>query len=208
MNHKNPTRYAIVSSACYVSFQIIANILSSKITSLPFVSLAIDGGTIIYPLTFTLRDFVHKTVGKKESRIVIVLAAAINLIMVGLFWIIGKMPSDPSWNFQEAYDAILLPVWRITIGSIIAQIISELIDTEIFSIFYKRFGDMKSVILSNTIALVFDSTIFSLIAFSGTSPWPIVFQIITANIIVKFFVSLLSSPFIKLIPQSANMEKI
>lgn len=208
MNHQNLTRYAIISSACYVAFQVIANILSSKITLLPFISLAIDGGTIIYPLTFTLRDFVHKTVGKKESRMVVILAAVVNLVMIGLFWIVGKMPSDPSWNFQEAYNAILLPVWRITIGSIIAQIISELIDTEIFSFFYRRVGDMKAVIMSNTIALFFDSAIFSLIAFWGTLPLPVVFQIMAANIIVKFFVSILSSPFIKLIPQSANVEKI
>lgn len=87
-NQKNAIRYSIISSSCYVAFQVIANILSSKITILPLTSLAIDGGTIIYPLTFTLRDFVHKTIGKKESRVVVILAAAINLMMVGLFWII------------------------------------------------------------------------------------------------------------------------
>jgi len=207
-NQKNAIRYAIISSSCYVAFQVIANILSSKITILPFTSLAIDGGTIIYPLTFTLRDFVHKTIGKKESRVVVILAAAINLMMVGLFWIIGKMPADSSWNYQEAYNVILLPVWRITIGSIIAQIISELIDTEAFSIFYKYVGDIKAVIISNTIALIFDSIIFSLIAFSGTLSLQVVFQIIVANIIIKFFVSVLSSPFIKLIPRSVSVDKI
>jgi queuosine precursor transporter len=208
MISKNLTRYAVISSCCYVSFQIIANVLSSKITILPLTNLAIDGGTIIYPLTFTLRDFVHKTIGKKESRFVVILAAAINLAMVGLFWIIGKMPADSSWNYQEAYNAILLPVWRITIGSIIAQVISELIDTEIFSIFYKRLGDVTAVIASNTIALIFDSFIFSMIAFFGALPLNVFFQIIVANIVVKFFVSLLSSPFIKLIPRMANADKI
>ncbi len=205
---KNASRYVVISSSCYVAFQIIANILSSKITILPFTSLAIDGGTIIYPLTFTLRDFVHKTVGKKESRIVVILAAAINLIMVGLFWIIGKMPADSSWNYQEAYNAILLPVWRITVGSIIAQIISELIDTEAFSFFYKFVGDVKSVIFSNTIALIFDSIIFSLIAFGGVLPLETVMEILITNVIVKFIVSILSSPFIKLIPRVVSMDKI
>jgi queuosine precursor transporter len=208
MNNQNLTRYAVISSSCYVSFQIIANILSSKITILPLTSLAIDGGTIIYPLTFTLRDFVHKTIGKKESRVIVILAASINLVMVGLFWIIGKMPADPSWNYQDAYDAILLPVWRITIGSIIAQVISELIDTEIFSVFYKRFGDVGAVIASNTVALIFDSLIFSAIAFLGVLPLQVVFQIIIANIAVKFVVSMISSPFIKLIPRIVSVDKI
>jgi len=208
MKNINFTRYALISSSCYVAFQLIANILSSKITILPFTSLAIDGGTIIYPLTFTLRDFVHKTIGKKEARTVVILAAAVNLMMVALFWLVGKMPSDSSWHYQEAYNAILLPVWRITIGSIIAQVISELIDTEAFSFFYKRLGDVKSVIASNTIALVFDSIIFSLIAFFGALPWGVVFQITIANIAIKFFVSILSSPFIRLIPKIVDEGEI
>lgn len=208
MSHPNLTRYAVISSSCYVAFQIIANVLSSKITLLPLTTLAIDGGTIIYPLTFTLRDFVHKTIGKKESRYVVILAAALNLAMIGLFWVIGKMPADSSWHHQEAYNAILLPVWRITIGSIIAQVISELIDTEIFSIFYKRFGDVTAVIASNTVALIFDSAIFSTVAFLGALPLAVVFQIIVANIAVKFFISLLSSPVIKFIPRIANADKI
>jgi queuosine precursor transporter len=139
---------------------------------------------------------------------VVILAAAVNLMMVALFWLVGKMPADSSWHYQEAYNSILLPVWRITIGSIIAQIISELIDTEIFSFFYKRIGDVKSVIASNTIALIFDSVIFSLIAFFGTLPLEVVFQIIIANIGVKFFVSILSSPFIRLIPRMADEREI
>jgi len=208
MTKRNISRYAIISASCYVSFQIIANILSSKITILPFFHLAVDGGTIIYPLTFTLRDFVHKTVGKKESRMAVILAAAINVAMVGLFWIIGKMPSDPSWGYQEAYEAILIPVWRITAGSIIAQVISELIDTEVFSALYRLLGDMKAVVASNTVALIFDSLIFSAIAFLGALPLDVVFEIIIANIAVKFFVSILSSPFIKLIPHMADESKI
>src|SRR3989344_3531087 len=100
-----------ISASLYVSFQIIANVLSTKIAILPLLNWAIDGGTIIYPLTFTLRDFVHKTLGKKISRQIVILAGAVNLGMVLLFILIGKMTPDPSWQFQESYQNILLPVW-------------------------------------------------------------------------------------------------
>ena len=75
----------LLSSSLYVAFQLFANILSTKIAVLPFINMAIDGGTIIYPFTFTLRDFVHKTHGKKDARQVIIIAAALNAIMFGLF---------------------------------------------------------------------------------------------------------------------------
>ena len=126
----------LLSSSLYVSFQLFANVLSTKIALVPFFNLAIDGGTVIYPFTFTLRDFVHKTWGKKNARQLVVIAAALNDVRVGLFWLVGKMTPDPTWNFQESYDNILLPVGRIVLASIVAQVISELIDTEVFSVVY------------------------------------------------------------------------
>lgn len=197
-----------ISASLYVSFQIIANVLSTKIAILPFINWPIDGGTIIYPLTFTLRDFVHKTLGKKISRQIVILAGGVNLLAFLLFWVVGKIPSDASWAYQEAYNSILMPVGRIVAASIIAQIISELVDTEIFSLVYRRFSDVKAVLVSNTVALVVDSVIFSLIAFAGSLPLAVVGQIVVTNIIVKLAMSLLSTPAIRLVPRSVEMGKI
>ncbi|MDP1845115.1 MAG: queuosine precursor transporter, partial [Candidatus Moranbacteria bacterium] len=198
----------VLSSSLYVSFQLFANILSTKIAILPYFNLAIDGGTVIYPLTFTLRDFVHKTHGKKDARQVIIIAAALNAVMFGLFWLVGKMTPDPTWQFQRAYEQILLPVGRIVLASIIAQVISELIDTEIFSRVYKKTSDAVAVFSSNSISLVVDSFIFSFIAFLGVLPFATVMQIFVANILVKFVISTLSVPTIKLIPRTAKFEDI
>ena len=197
-----------ISASLYVSFQIIANVLSTKIAILPLLNWAIDGGTIIYPLTFTLRDFVHKTLGKKISRQIVILAGGVNLLAFLLFWLIGKIPADSSWVYQEAYNNILLPVGRIVAASIVAQIISELVDTEIFSIVYHRMGDITAVIFSNGVALVVDSVIFSLIAFAGNLPMPVVGQIIITNIIIKLLITLLSSPAVKLVPRLVEMDRI
>ena len=152
---------AMLAISMYVAFQIFADILSTKIAFLPLLNLAVDGGTIIYPLTFTVRDFVHKTLGKKIARQVVIMAGILNVIMVGLFWLIGKLPADVSWGYQEAYISILMPVARITLASIIAEVFSELIDTEIFSRIYKKFGqkDILAVLVSNGVALVVDSFI-------------------------------------------------
>ncbi|MDD4479644.1 MAG: VUT family protein, partial [Mesotoga sp.] len=113
-NRRSMIDIGILSVSLYISFQIFADILSIKITTLPFLHLAIDGGTVIYPFTFTLRDFVHKTWGKERSRQVVITAGILNLLMAVLFWLIGKMPADPTWNLQGAYESILMPFWRIT----------------------------------------------------------------------------------------------
>ncbi len=197
-----------ISSALYVTFQVIANVLSTKIALLPWLSWSIDGGTVIYPLTFTLRDFVHKTLGKKNARVIVVLAGAVNIVMVLLFILVAKMQADPSWQFQAAYEQILLPVWRITGASIISQIISELVDTEIFSYAYKKTSDMAAVLFSNTISLVVDSFLFSFLAFAGNLPMNVVLQIVATNILVKMVMSLISVPSIKWVPRQVGFEEI
>ncbi len=208
MEKRSSSNLGAVSSSLYVSFQVIANMLSTKIALLPFLNWSVDGGTIIYPLTFTLRDFVHKTLGKVKSRQIVILAAVINLVMALLFILVGKMRPDPSWQYQEAYEKILLPVWRITMGSIIAQVISELVDTEVFSFVYHRFADVLAVLASNTVALVVDSVVFTFVAFYGQLPTPVLWQILATNIIIKLVMSLISSPAIKLVPRQVEINQI
>ncbi len=208
LKEKKSLTIGLVSSSLYVASQLFANILSTKIALLPILNISIDGGTVIYPLTFTLRDFVHKTWGKVMARRVVIIAAALNLLMFGLFWLVGKMQPDPTWNFQESYNQILLPVGRIVVASILAQVVSELIDTEIFSFVFKKINDTAAVLFSNFVGLLFDSVIFGLIAFWGALPFSTVVQIIISNILVKLVISILSAPSIKLIPRSAEIEEI
>lgn len=198
----------LISAAFYASFQVIANILSTKIAILPFIGLTVDGGTIIYPLTFTLRDFVHKTCGKKNARAVVVISGFISLLAAVCFWLVGKMQPDAAWQFQQSYAAILMPVARITIASIIAQVFSELVDTEVFSLIYKKFNDIAGVFLSNFAALIFDSFIFCFIAFFGVLPLGTVVSIIFSNILIKLAFSAVSAPAIKLIPRTVEFKEI
>jgi len=151
---------------------------------------------------------VHKTWGKKNARQVIIISAILNLLMFALFWVIGKMPSNPAWHYQKAYEQILLPVGRIVLASIIAQVISELVDTEIFSFLFKTIGDLTAVFFSNLAGLLVDSLIFSLVAFLGKLPLFTVGQIIVANILIKLIISILSTPTIKLVPRLVSFEEI
>jgi len=197
-----------VSIACYTAFQLISNIISVKVVVLPLAGLSMDGGTLVYPFTFTLRDFIHKSLGKKASRIVIITAAALNLAMAAAFWLVGCLPADPTWQFDQAYKSIFMPFARIVIASIIAQVISELVDTEIFSRIYKKFSDISGSLASNFIALIIDSIIFSIIAFAGTISVDSLWELIIANISIKLAVSLVSSPAIRFIPRQVEMDEI
>ncbi|MFA5526307.1 MAG: VUT family protein, partial [Acholeplasmataceae bacterium] len=84
--------HVLVVAAAYIAAQMLSDIASLKIVL--FAGLSMDAGTLIYPITFTLRDLVHKTTGKKGAQTIILAAAVINVVMALLFWIVAKLPYD------------------------------------------------------------------------------------------------------------------
>ncbi|MBL7198902.1 MAG: VUT family protein [Anaerolineae bacterium] len=59
--------------SAYIAAQMLADIASLKIALIG--SFSIDGGTFVYPFTFTLRDLVHKLLGKRAARTLVITAA-------------------------------------------------------------------------------------------------------------------------------------
>ena len=206
---------AVVVVAAYIAAQMMADITSVKIGVV--ASLAVDMGTFIYPITFTLRDLVHKTLGKRNTQVLIVLAAVINLLMVlYTMWVASVPSADPV--FGEAYSVVFGPLWRITLASITAEIISELADTEAYHWFVTKITrryQWARVLVSNAISVPIDNAVFVLLAFAPlpglqghflTESWGIVWEIFLFNLIVKFGVTLLSLPLIYLTPDGEFEE--
>ena len=186
--------------AAYVAAQMLADVLSLKIALV--ASFSVDAGTLIYPFTFTLRDMAHKLLGRVTTRAVIVAAAIINLTMAGFFALAAKLPPDPAWPLQEAFAAVLTPVWRIVLASIAAETISELTDTEVYHLWVTRVTrryQWARVLVSNGVSVPLDSLIFCWGAFGGEYPASTVWSICLANVLVKGAVTLVSLPGIYLV---------
>lgn len=190
----------VIVIAAYIAAQILADIGSLKIALVG--GFSIDGGTFIYPLTFTLRDLVHKLLGRRAARTVVITAGVINLLMAGYFLMLAALPSDPSWPLQEAFASILTPVWRIVIASIVAEIISQMIDTEAYHLWVTRITrryQWARVLVSNSISVPVDSLIFCWGAFGGVLPAAVVWSIFWANVLVKGLTTLIGLPAIYLV---------
>ncbi len=160
----------------YVAAQMMADIASLRIISVG--GFAVDAGTLIYPFTFTLRDMVHKIGGKSAARTLIWLAAGINVFMAAFFWLVAVWPADSTTGPQLGFGDVLAPVWGIVVASIVAEVVAELIDTEAYSMWVRRFGERHQwgrVLASNSIAIPIDSAIFvGLATVFGIFPprWP------------------------------------
>ncbi|OGB65313.1 MAG: hypothetical protein A2Y94_01405 [Caldithrix sp. RBG_13_44_9] len=187
----------ILVSVAYVTAQVFSDIGSLKIVYL--LGFSIDAGTFIYPITFTLRDLVHKTAGIKAARLLILTAAVINIFMAFFFWLVALLPADLSVGPQKEFGMVLSPVWRIVLASILAEVISELLDTETYKLWTERVTkkyQWSRVLISNSISVPVDSLVFSWCAFGGKMPSKVVWSIALSNILIKFFTTFLSLPLI------------
>jgi uncharacterized integral membrane protein (TIGR00697 family) len=195
-----PVAIALLSAA-YVAAQMLSDVSSLKITEVAGFSM--DAGTLVYPFTFTLRDLVHKVAGKQAARALIIAAAVINLFMAGLFWVVDRLPAVPGVGPQtDMFGAVLSPVWRIVFASILAEVVSELIDTETYSLWVARFGQRRQwgrVLSSNLVAVPVDSALFVVVAFAGVLSAGNVGETFFTNVVVKLAVTVVSIPWIYLV---------
>ena len=143
----------------------------------------------------------HKTIGKKSTQTLIWMAAIINLFAAAYLWWVAGVSGDPSWGLNTEWSAVFNAslLWRIVLASIVAEVISELVDTEIYHWFVTKVSHRHQwarVLTSNSVSVPVDNLIFAVGAFGGVLPWDVVWQIFLFNLLLKYAVTLVSMPLI------------
>ncbi len=193
---------ALFVTVSYIAAQMLSDIASLQIVR--FAGLSFDAGTFIYPITFTLRDLAHKVLGLKGVRWLIISAAVVNIFMAAFFWFVGTLTPDTAAGSSDLWGRVLAPVWRITLASIGAEVVAELLDTEAYRIWVERVTKRYQwlrVLVSNAVSVPVDSFIFSFLAFYGAMPFSSVMAIFTANMIIKGIVTVVSLPMIYIVKE-------
>ena len=191
------TNLIIVLTAGYLLCQIIADVTALKMVDM--FGIYVPAAVFIYALTFTLRDVVHKQLGKQTAVFMVLTAGVVNVLMAAYFVFTVWLKPAPFWGNQEAYNLILGVVPRIVGASILAEMISELIDTEIYHRI-KHLAPWKRVLGSNAVSLPIDSLIFVSVAFAGTMPLSALIAVMLGQILLKAVITVISIPLIYVIP--------
>lgn len=192
-------RAAVIVISAYIGAQMLADISSLKIGLV--LGFAVDMGTFVYPITFTLRDVAHKTLGKRATQVLIVMAAAVNLFAALYLWWVTGVASDPAWGLGAEWSAVFNAqlLARIVLASVVAEVVSELADTQVYHWFVTRITHRHQwarVLVSNSVSVPLDNLIFAVGAFGGILPWNVVWQIFVFNLVVKYLVTIVSMPLI------------
>jgi hypothetical protein len=220
-----PTKLFLGISAFFVANALIAESIGTKIFSLEklfgfsptnFTLLGQTGmsfnltcGVLLWPLEFVITDIVNEYYGPKAvRRISFTAIILISYAFLMYFLAIGVPPAD-FWissgakngidNMQNSFNAIFGQGMRIIVGSLVAFLVSQLVDVYIFHKIKKATGE-KFIWLratgSTLVSQLVDSYIVLFIAFSGVFSWQLILGIGILNYVYKFTMAILLTPVI------------
>jgi len=174
------------------------------------ISISLTCGVLLWPLEFVMTDIVNEFYGPKAVR-------RISFIAVGLisyaflmfyaaihvppadFWITSRAASDNIPDMQNAFSGIFGQGMRIIIGSLVAFMVSQLVDVYVFHKIKKVTGDKKIWLRATGSTLVsqfVDSYIVLFIAFGGVFSWQQILAIGVVNYFYKASMALILTPVI------------
>lgn len=180
------TRLAVAFTAVTMT----ANIMSLRMVA-P-LGIVMDAGTLLYPVTFLIRDALHRRAGLRESDRAVSASALANLFMFAMFAVAAWLPYDKATGTQEEFASVLLPGMLIVIGSIAGQFTAERIDGRIFHRVWLKRGHVRAALISNAISIPIDTAVMCSIAFGLTTSLGTLASTVAANVTMKYAVMLLS----------------
>ena len=150
----------LLAAGAYIAAVLIANATAEDFIDLPVFGL-VSVGTLFFGITFTQRDRVHRA-GRPAVYTMIAVTAVL-----------------------AAGESLYLGVsWRIIGASVLAILLAEAADTEVF---HRLRGHnwYKRVAGSNAVSIPLDSLIFTLVAFAGVFSAYTIAEIVWGDIVAK-----------------------
>ena len=178
-------------------------------------------GILAFPLTFILTDVINEFFGKRIVRQFTFLALGVNAILQLVVQAAIRVPARSftpgisDQTVQDAYSLALGQTWSIVVASMVAFVIGQWLDAQMFTWLRKRTGGRLLWLRSqgSTVASQFiDSYIVIVLAFvtlpaiTGGTPWSLntALGVATTNYVYKFVIAVGSTPALYLVHASVK----
>ena len=194
----------------FITMIVLTNIIGVKLFEI--YSITLTTGIITYPLTFLITDIVCEVFGKKKASLMVLLgffASILSLIFINLavilpgseVWVNNSLGYNSIEDMQNAYESVFtLPGFLIT-ASMLAYLVAQLIDVNIFH-YLKKLTSGKKLWLRNNISTIFSQLVDTIIVnsiflyFGLNLGWDIILNIIIASYIFKILIAIFDTPFV------------
>lgn len=164
----------------------------------PIGRLEMSVGTVAFPVAFLLTDIVNEYYGRDGARLMTGLGMAMLLLAFGIITLARFLPiSEHSPIPQDAFDSVFGLSLRLFVSSLVAYLISQLIDIYAFHAM-KTVTRSKHLWLraigSTALSQVVDTVVVNFGALLWTYPVPAIVEIIIASYLYKLVVATLLTP--------------
>ncbi len=166
-------------------------------------------GVLLWPLEFVITDIINEFYGPKAVRRISYTAVALISYAFLIYYLAIQVPPADVWlassskqgvdNIQNSFNAIFGQNMRIIIGSLVAFMVSQVVDVTVFHQIKKKTGNKHLWLRatgSTLVSQLVDSYIVLFIAFSYTFTWQQILAIGMMNYLYKFTVAIILTPLI------------
>jgi len=181
-------RKLMILTTLFVTGIVVSNVIAAKIVKIGV--FVFPASILSYTFAFILSNMVSDILDKKYSSYLIWMgflaqAVASGLVLLGLF-----MPAE-SIDRGEAYRLLLGMNWRFTLASFCAYGASQFLN---YYIFNSKLLKSKFVanLVSVLIAQLFDTIVFTFVAFTGV--YPRLWSMILSQYIIKVIIVVVANP--------------
>lgn len=220
-----PTKLFLGIASFFVANALIAEAIGTKLFSLEKLfgldpvnftlfgqsglSFTLTCGVLLWPLEFVITDIVNEYYGPKAVRRISFTAVILISYAFLMYLAAIRIPPADVWlnsssqqgvdNIQTSFKAIFGQNMRIIVGSLVAFLVSQLVDVTVFHRIKKITGDKHLWLRatgSTLVSQLVDSYIVLFIAFSGIFTWQQILAIGIMNYIYKFTMAIVLTPVI------------
>ena len=177
---------------------ILANIQVLKMIDL--FTIGVTLGNITYASSFLVTDILSENYGKRSARKAVYIGF-FSLSATVIIMNLALMFKPNEFDFiQESLKNIFSLLPRIAFASLVAYGISQLHDVWAYNFWKTRLPQMKFLWLRNNastiVSQLFDSIIFTFIAFWGLLPTNEFIEILITTYMLKLIVAAIDTPFL------------
>jgi len=220
-----PTKLFLGFTAFFCCNALIAEAIGTKLFSLEKIfglspvnftffgqgglSFTLTCGVLLWPLEFVITDIVNEFYGPRAVRRISMTAVVLISYAFLMYFLAIHIPPADAWlsssskqgvdNIQNSFNAIFGQNMRIILGSLIAFLVSQIVDVTVFHKIKKRTGNKYLWLRatgSTLVSQLVDSYVVLFIAFSGTFSWQLILAIGVMNYTYKFTVAIILTPVI------------
>lgn len=204
--------YGLIGS--FIACLIISSVTASKLWAFNLFGyeIAVPVGTSLFALTFLATDVIAEVWGKKHSYWIVYVGLFCRVIALLFFWFAVFVPAVPYYTNQEAYSTVLSSSGNIIIAGMIAYFFSQTNDVFLFHFLKEKDKGKNKLwkrnLISTFASQLIDSFLFVVIAFITSLNISVIINIIIAQLIFKWSIAFLDTPFVYIIRNAIQKRKI